>query len=34
MMMFENINIPAVLAVTMFFLSIGAVFSKTGAPDE
>tara|TARA_R100000951_G_scaffold99592_1_gene90014 strand:+ start:271 stop:375 length:105 start_codon:yes stop_codon:yes gene_type:complete len=34
MIMFENINIPAVLAVTIFFLSIGAVFAKTGASDE
>ena len=33
-MMFENMNIPAILAVVMFFLSVGAVLVKTGAPDE
>jgi hypothetical protein len=34
MMMFENMNIPAILAVVMFFLSVGAVLAKTGSSDE
>jgi len=32
--MFENADIPGLLAVTLFFLSIGVVFVKAGAPDE
>ena len=34
MMMFENMNIPAILAVTIFFLTVGAVLIKTGASNE
>jgi hypothetical protein len=34
MIMLENVDIPGLLAVTIFFLSIGAVLINTGASDE
>jgi hypothetical protein len=32
--MFDIIDLPGLLAVTMFFLSVGAVFIKTGSSNE
>tara|TARA_Y100000389_G_scaffold143687_1_gene141999 strand:+ start:201 stop:305 length:105 start_codon:yes stop_codon:yes gene_type:complete len=34
MTMIESINIPGILAVTIFFLTVGAVLIKTGVNDE